>query len=119
MMEANQEAPRSLDIMGTFDRLREAYFRYYDTPFRLRDPRLSQERRDLFDRDNGAYRLPLVELRPEYVSAPRSLSESVAHTHASRDLADFAACGLLPPDRPLYMHQEGALQAGQIHGQNM
>ncbi len=59
---------KSLSIMGTFDKLREAYFRYYDTPFALKDKRLQQERRDLIDRDGGTYRLPLIELRPEYAT---------------------------------------------------
>ncbi len=110
---------RGLDVMGTFDRLREAYFRYYDTPFGLADQRLEQERRALFDRDNGAYRLPLVELRPEYVSAPHDLSTSVATCHAPSELADFAACGLIPANRPLYLHQERALAAGMAAGTNM
>ena len=119
-MAANsEESSRGLDVMGTFNRLREAYFRYYDTPFRLDDPRLLKERRDLFDHDNGAYRLPLVELRPEYVSAPRTLLESVREAGASPDLAAFAQCGLIPPGRTLYMHQEKALRAGMTPGQNM
>ena len=74
-------APRGLDVTGTFERLREAYFRYYDTPFGLSDARLQTERRELFDRDNGVYRRPLIELRPEYVTAPRTLTDSVAACH--------------------------------------
>ncbi|MDO8340975.1 MAG: hypothetical protein Q7T59_03300, partial [Candidatus Woesebacteria bacterium] len=65
-----------MDVQETFDRLKEAYFRYYDTPFRLADDRLQEERRALFDRDNGAYRNPLVELRPEYATFGRTLEES-------------------------------------------
>ncbi|MGC4154861.1 MAG: DEAD/DEAH box helicase [Propionicimonas sp.] len=105
--------------MGTFDRLREAYFRYYDTPFRLSDPRLLNERRELFDRDNGAYRLPLVELRPEYVSAQRTLAQSAEASGASPELAAFSECGLIPSGRSLYLHQEEALAAGMTPGRNM
>ena len=36
---------RGLDVMGTFNRLCDAYFRYYETPFGLADERLQQERR--------------------------------------------------------------------------
>lgn len=119
MVENSQGPSSGLDVVGTFNRLREAYFRYYDTPFRLDDPQLLQERRELFDHDNGAYRVPLVELRPEYVSAPRTLLESAQEAGVSPDLAAFAQCGLIPPDRALYMHQEKALKAGMTHGQNM
>lgn len=105
--------------MGTFDRLRDAYFRYYDTPFGLADARLQEERRELLDCDKGAFRLPLVELRPEYTTTPRDLAESVAESGAPAELADFAACGLIPPNRPLYLHQEHALKAGMTTGTNM
>ncbi|UOZ05580.1 DEAD/DEAH box helicase [Amycolatopsis sp. WQ 127309] len=112
-------APRGLDVTGTFERLREAYFRYYDTPFGLRDERLQAERRQLFDRDNGVYRNPLIELRPEYVTAPRTLAESVAACNGARELGAFAGAGLIPPGRPLYGHQERALKAGLKPGRNM
>lgn len=110
---------RGLDVMGTFNRLRDAYFRYYETPFGLADPRLQQERRQLFDHDNGAYRYPLIELRPEYVNVPRTLSESVAECGAPVELGAFAAAGLIPPGIRLYTHQERALAAGLTRGRNM
>jgi len=110
---------RGLDVMGTFNRLRDAYFRYYDTPFGLADERLQQERRDLFDHDNGAYRYPLIELRPEYVNVPRTLDESVTACGAPFELAAFAAAGLIPAGIRLYTHQERALQAGLTRGRNM
>ena len=110
---------RGLDVMGTFNRLCEAYFRYYDTPFGLADERLQQERRELFDRDNGAYRFPLIELRPEYVNVPRTLNESVAACGAPAELAAFAGAGLIPPGIRLYTHQERALEAGLTRGRNM
>ncbi|HJP78059.1 MAG TPA: DEAD/DEAH box helicase [Pseudonocardiaceae bacterium] len=112
-------APRSLDVTGTFERLREAYFRYYDTPFWLADERLRAERRRLFDRDNGVYRRPLIELRPEYVTASRTLAGSVAFCHGPKELGAFAGAGLIPPGRPLYLHQERALAAGLTPGRNM
>lgn len=113
------ETRRGLDVMRTFDRLREAYFRYYDTPFGLADERLQGERRQLFDRDNGAYRMPLIELRPEYVTTENTLAESAAAAGAPAELADLASCGLIPPDRSLYLHQEHALTAGLKPGSNM
>lgn len=109
---------RHLDALGTFDRLRDAYFRYYDTPFGLADDRLQRERRQLLDRDRGVYRLPLLELRPEYATG-RDLPGSVQEAEAPAELADFAATGLIPSGRHLYRHQEQALAAGVAPGRNM
>ncbi|KQY41878.1 DEAD/DEAH box helicase [Cellulomonas sp. Root137] len=105
------EGSRRLDPLATFERLREAYFRYYNTPFGLADERLERERQAALDRDGGVFRFPLLELRPEYVSAQRSLAESVKAAGATPELAAFAAAGLIPPGRDLYLHQEQALTA--------
>lgn len=98
-----------LDILETFDHLRESYFRYYDTPFGLSDKSLERERRDILDRDNGVYREPFIELRPEYESTRRSLAESTRLASAAEELPEFASTGLIPSDRPLYTHQEESL----------
>lgn len=110
---------RYLDTLGTFERLRDAYFRYYDTPFRLADPRMQQERRELLDRDGGTYRRPILEIRPEYAGVGHDLRASAAAAGAPEELADFAACGLIPPGRELYLHQEQALAAAQQTGRHM
>jgi hypothetical protein len=112
-------AGRSLDAWGTFDRLREAYFRYYNTPFGLADQRLQQERQALLDRDGGVFRYPLLELRPEYLTSERTLSESATAAGAPPELAAFAGAGLIPAGRQLYLHQEEALAAGCTPGRNM
>lgn len=109
----------SLDPIQTFEHLREAYFRYYDTPFGLSDPTLESERRKILDRDGGVYREPLIELRPEYTSLRRPLHESVNKANADQDLADFAGRGLLDGIDSLYQHQEEALSAGVTRGKNM
>lgn len=101
--------PADLDAFGTFEAMRDAYLRYYDTAFRLRDRRLQNERRALLDRPGGVYTEPFIELRPEYASTGRSLAESVERAGAPAELAEFAACGLLQPGQQLYTHQEKAL----------
>lgn len=102
----------AVSAFGTFDKLRDAYMRYYDTPFGLALPQLQEERRRLLDRDGGVYREPLLEVRPEYATAARSLLESVAAARGAEELAEFAQRGLLPKGRSLYGHQEEALRAG-------
>lgn len=108
-----------LDAIQTFEHLRDAYFRYYDTPFGLADERLQAERRALLDRDGGVYRKPLLELRPEYESAGRPLAESVTAVGADPDLAQFASTGLLQGVPSLYRHQEEALDAGVQRNRHM
>lgn len=110
---------RRLEPVGTFTRLREAYFRYYETPFGLADERLQRERRQLLDRDGGVFRFPLIELRPEYLTVDHDLVESVHVSGAPEELAAFAAAGLIPEGRRLYSHQEQALAAGMTRGQHM
>lgn len=109
---------RRLDATGTFERLREVYFRYYNTPFGLADKHLEEERTKLLDRDGGVYREPLLELRPEYVLAPHGLAESVEAAQAPPELAPFAEAGMVPPGRRLYTHQEEALKRGMTAGRH-
>ena len=109
---------RVLDATATFNRLREVYFRYYNTPFGLADERLQRERTDLLDRDGGVYRQPLLELRPEYKLASHSLEDSVETAKAPHELAAFAEAGMIPPGRRLYTHQEEALTAGLTPGRH-
>lgn len=108
----------NLDAIQTFEHLREAYFRYYDTPFGLADDRLQAERRALLDRDGGVYRKPLIELRPEYESTSRTLVDSVSEAGADADLAQFLSKGLLNGVPSLYRHQEEALSAGMEPGRH-
>jgi Lhr-like helicase len=108
-----------LDALATFDRLREAFFRYYDTPFGLADQRLQDERRALLDRDGGVYRLPLLELRPQYQTAPYDLAQSIVDAEAPPELADFASAGLIPAGQRLYSHQQDALKLGCSPGRNV
>jgi hypothetical protein len=93
-----------------FNALRQAYLRYYDTAFRLRDPRLQEERRRLLDVPGGIYAEPYLEIRPEYARTGRSVMESAKLAGAPPELAEFASCGLLPAAE-LYTHQEEALIA--------
>ena len=118
-MQPDTAVARQLDPTGTFRRLREAFFLYYETAFGLADPQLQGERRDLLDRDGGIYRLPLLELRPEYATYDGPLAASVAASRAAPELAEFASAGLIPPGRTLYRHQHCALTAGVQPARNV
>ncbi|KAB2975740.1 DEAD/DEAH box helicase [Streptomyces sp. SS1-1] len=99
------------DVLGTFDDLRSALFRYYDTPFWVDDPSVMAERRGLLNRDNGAWRDPLIELRPQYASRGIGIAESFAEAGAHPDAAEFARFTLPEGVTSLYQHQHDALVA--------
>lgn len=99
------------DVMGMFDDLRSALFRYYDTPFGVDDRSVMEERRNLLDRDNGAWRDPLIELRPRYASRGVGIAESFAEAGAHPDAAEFARFTLPDGVTSLYQHQHDALVA--------
>lgn len=101
------------DPLGVFESLLGHYLRYYETPFSVRDERLSAERHKLLLSEGEIYREPWLEVLPRWETAGRSLTESCSHAGASRELAELAAPGLLPEDAELYLHQEEALVAAQ------
>ncbi|MFG1617916.1 DEAD/DEAH box helicase [Nonomuraea wenchangensis] len=98
-----------LDALGAFDNLRDALFRYYDTPFGLANPALQDKRRRLLDQDAGAWRRPVLEVRPRYASSGKTVNESVQEAGASHGLAELAGLGLLKGVPALYKHQHEAL----------
>jgi len=107
-----------LDPTGTFHRLREAFFRYYETAFRLADPGCSVSA-GTCSTATAAYRLPLLELRPEYATYKGPLAESISASGAAPELTEFASAGLIPPGQTLYRHQHKALTAGVQPGRNV
>lgn len=112
------------DPIRTFDSLKSAYLRYFDSPFDLRFEDLVQARRRLLDRDGVLYREPLIEPQPGYVLSGhdvRAAATTVLSGIAGwspQNIADLAAVaeeGLFLPrgSTPieLYRHQEATLQS--------
>ena len=108
----------------TFDSLKSAYLRYFDSPFDLRFEDLVQARRRLLDRDGVLYREPLIEPQPGYVLSGHDARSAVSavlggvagwSSQTISDLAGLAEEGLFLPrtSRPieLYRHQEAVFRA--------
>lgn len=107
------------DAIRTFDGLRQAYLRYFDSPFDLRFDELVEERRRILDRDGVLYREPLIEPQPPYAGSGFVIGQAIPAILAGADgwtsqllddLAGLAASGLFLPEqnRPpieLYAHQ--------------
>ena len=61
------------DALAVFDTLRDYLFRYYDTPFSVRDERVQSERRALLDQDEVTWREPWLEVLRDYVLRTQTL----------------------------------------------
>lgn len=101
----------------SFERLREDLFRYYDTPFRLRDQAVMRERRDLLDRQEVVWQPPWLEVVRPYATTGQGLQGALRQAAAPASLADFVRCGLIEHD-DLFMHQRDSL-ASVLAGRNV
>src|SRR5262245_3921888 len=63
--------------LQTFSSLRNAYLRYFDSPFDLRFDELVQERRQILNRDSVLFREPLFEPQPPYVGSGLTIRPAV------------------------------------------
>lgn len=117
------------DPIQTFQSLKGAYLRYFDSPFDLRFEELVQARRQLLDRDGVLYREPLVEPQPPYAGSGHDVRSAVNDVLAAAagwtaasvgDLAGIAERGLFLPRGAvpieLYAHQAEMLRSSVLHG---
>ena len=115
----------------TFQSLKSAYLRYFDSPFDLRFEEMVQARRRLLDRDGVLYREPLVEPQPPYLGSGHDIAGAVADVLASSsgwspalvgELAQLGERGLFPPRGgtalELYAHQVEMLRASTQRGED-
>ncbi len=97
---------------SVFDRLRREFFRYYDTPYRVRYPQVEFERRQLLNREGVTWREPWIEPITEYQLTGVGVEEALKRAGGSSDLAEFAKRGLLRyPD--VFLHQADSLSAAR------
>ncbi|MGX1348239.1 DEAD/DEAH box helicase domain-containing protein [Bradyrhizobium elkanii] len=115
----------------TFEALRDAYLRYFDSPFDLRFEELVIARRQLLNRDGVLYREPLIEPQPPYVPSGFAISpgsRQVLNGHPSwtagtiSDLGSFSEAGLFLPRNgvpiELYRHQLDMLRTVTAQGED-
>jgi DEAD/DEAH box helicase domain-containing protein len=93
------------DPIGTFERIRDSYLRYLDSPFRLRYEALMEERRDLLNRDGQLFREPLFEPIVPYQSSEMSVDAACVELGLDQAVAGFISQGLFDSRRKLYSHQ--------------
>jgi len=100
--------------------MREQFFRYYDTAFRMSDRGVMAERANLLQEEGILFAPPYVELLPDWSPAggehPRTIQESMARAGAPSEMAPLVSTVVLPGVRSLHSHQEEALEAS-LHDQ--
>jgi len=120
------------DPIGVFSRIRELYLSYLDTAFRIEDPVLAQERRQLLQKAGMLCTDPLLEHQPQWALDGRSFKDLLAEEgdeavlagltpRARRVFLDLIGCGLIGrgDDGALlkpYRHQLQMLQRGVRDG---
>lgn len=108
------------------DTLNDIYLRYLDSPFALRHPDLTLERRQLLSVDGRISRHLLVEPVPSYERSAMNIHSAcetlLAGSHSQteiQDVADFISQGLFPPSWTLFRHQLEAFQHSYVHGSDV
>lgn len=127
------------DPIGGFERVRDLYITYLETAFRIRDTRVSRERRALLESPNTFCTDPLIEPLPRYQTVDWLLHELANDANVDQRLPGFSAAqraafvdlvlsGLIeskPSDTdgirrsagfPLYEHQAQMLERGVQSG---
>ena len=103
--------------LSAHKRLREELFRYYRTPYRLRDEKVQAERDAMLDREGLTWREPWVEPIPDYKLTGTDLATAISNAGGHVDLAEFARAGLIEfPD--IFTHQRDSL-AASADGRNV
>lgn len=109
-----------------FENLRDMYLRYLDSPFDLRYPDLTTERRQLLNQDGRIYRHPLIEPVPAYRSSAQSFSQAVQSLLANTwqqsdigDVANFVSQGLFPLSYTLHQHQRDVFEEVVVNGRDV
>ncbi|MER6591041.1 DEAD/DEAH box helicase [Micromonospora purpureochromogenes] len=95
---------RGLTLDGLQGYLEDAFLRYYETAYELRDGGLERERRHLLKQDGTVFTEPYVELMPTYPKSRRTVSEIFGGLGLP-EAAELVSAGLLPYEKP-WVHQE-------------
>lgn len=97
-----------LDPIRTTEQLRQTYLRYLKTIYPLQNPKLREQFRNKLDEPERLVKGPLLEGAPPFKTA-RSVETLVRDGILYRDFCTIASPAL-PLDRPLYLHQEKAIE---------
>ncbi|RUT43721.1 DEAD/DEAH box helicase [Paenibacillus anaericanus] len=98
------------DVLGLFQRMKEMYIRYMDSPFALGHDKLAAERRALLEQEGNIYQYPYIEALPPYRSSNKTVKDVCKETLLSSDFSEFVGLGLFDPKHKLHQHQYDAFK---------
>ncbi len=97
-----------LTIAGSYGYLQDAFLRFYNTAYELRDEQVSAEREKLLRSEGVAFTPPFVELMPTYEPSTETLGDVLAEAGLP-EAGPLLRSGLMPYEHP-YTHQADALR---------
>lgn len=106
-----------LDPIGTTQAIQESYLSYLSTTFRLRDPALQRQFEDALRTPDRFIKGPILEATPPFETG-RTIKQLVQAGVLSQQFLNLHS-SKLPPDRPLYLHQEVAVRKLVQHKRNI
>ncbi len=101
-------SPNLLHPLNTTQRVRETYLRYLKTAYPLQDDRLRTDYWNALEETDLLVKGPLLESTPEFIKG-RSIRELIEAGILNRKFIQLCGPGL-PLDRPLYLHQDQAIE---------
>ena len=122
----NYESLLSVDPIGSIEKIKENYLRYFETMFKfgLNWEYLNDAKQDLLKKTNTVTRPPYVEVLPEYRSDNDSLESAIESDETLRaalppNFVDFINSGLMGPEYKPYKHQIEMLKEAFVEGRNV
>jgi DEAD/DEAH box helicase domain-containing protein len=93
------------DVLGVFNRMKEMYIRYMNSPFALGHEKLMAERESILQEEGNIYRYPYIEAMPPFKSSGKNVEESCKTIGWPTDFGEFASKGLFSKNHNLHLHQ--------------
>ena len=122
----NYESLLSVDPIGSIEKIKENYLRYFQTMFKFgRDwGYLDKAKNELLKTTNTVTRPPYVEVLPEYRSDHNSLKTAIESDQSLKDalpphFVDFINSGLMSENYKPYKHQIKMMKEAFINRKNV
>lgn len=98
------------DVFGIFNRMKDMYQRYMDSPYAIGHEKLSLERKSLLEKEGVIYQYPYIEAMPAFKTSGKNLAQACETLDLPPEFATFASKGLFPGTHLLHQHQYEALE---------
>ena len=106
----NHESKINYSPLSLKSAMADAFQKYFETAYEIRDPAISSERANLLATTAATFAEPFIEMMPEYEISDDSIEEIFSKL-GHRDYAPFIEGGLFPFENArMYRHQAEALR---------